>query len=94
MEKIVKSLLISVTAIVITIVVGVVLIMLFAPDKDPGVLVGLVAPTIASLAGLAGIAMVKQDTNKMLNGVMDEKIQTGVRTVLHEENGPIDTDNY
>ena len=80
-----KMLIGSVTSLVITIVIGVVLITILAPSADISPLIGLVAPTIASLGALGAIGMVKSDTGKMLNGVMDKKIQDNVTTVLVNE---------
>lgn len=80
-----KMLIGSVTSLVITIVIGVVLITILAPGADINPLIALVAPTIASLGALGAVGMVKSDTGKMLNGVMDKKIQENVTTVLVDQ---------
>lgn len=84
-----KTLMISVVIITVTIVTGTVLVMILTPDREVAPLIGLLAPTITSLAGLAGIALVKGDTAKMTNGFMDDKIKTNVREVIHEESEEI-----
>lgn len=82
METVVKTLIVSVVSITALIVTSVTLIMIFSPETDVTPILAILAPTITSLGTLAGIYMVKGDTGKMLNGVMDRKIQTNVRAVL------------
>lgn len=85
MEKIVKTLIISVVSIVALIVTSVTLITIFRPDADITQILAVLAPTIASLGAIGAAALVKGDTAKMTNGFMDAKIQHNVRMVMKDE---------
>lgn len=83
--KVMRALILSTASFVGLDLVCYTLITIFAPHADASPMLNALAPTIASLGALGGISMVKRDTGKMLNGVMDKKIQDNVSHVLVEQ---------
>lgn len=80
--KVMRALILSTAGFIGLDLICYTLITIFAPGTDATPMLDIIAPTAASLAALGGISMVKRDTSKMLNGVMDRKIQDNVTTVL------------
>lgn len=80
-----RALILSTAGFVCLDLICVTLITIFSPGSDVSPMLNIIAPTAASLAALGGISMVKRDTGKMLNGVMDQKIQDNVTTVLVDQ---------
>jgi hypothetical protein len=83
--KVMRALILSTSGFICLDLVCYTLITVLAPGTDASPLLQIIAPTAASLAALGGISMVKRDTGKMLNGVMDKKIQDNVTTVLVDQ---------
>lgn len=81
--KVMRALILSTAGFVALDLVCYTLIVIFSPNSEAAApMLNAIAPTIAGLGALGGISMVKRDTGKMLNGVMDQKIQENVTTVL------------
>lgn len=83
--KVMRALILSTASFVGLDLICYTLITIFAPHADASPMLNAIAPTIAGLGALGGISMVKRDTAKMLNGVMDQKIQDNVTTVLVDQ---------
>lgn len=79
----------GIVAVVIVAIMAATVVLVFAPGQDIAPLVGMVAPTVASLAGLIAIRQVgervgrvEKHAEELANGKMDAKIRAGVADVI------------
>lgn len=82
MNPTVKSIVWAIVALTLGVLAARVVMAVYAPDADANGIIGILAPTIASLGALIGVGMVKGDTDKVLNGAMEEKVKRATAEIL------------